>query len=155
MSLARAPLLRAPLSENFQMARDDRFYAFIIAHTPRSSARIRRFCVEKRSIRILALLAALGLSASFYGFYGLTQQAAHFRTEIENQRLRAENEKQRQELNQLSDRVEAVEDTSRKLAEKSGVTSEDTVTPGSGGPGRTDGRRQFGSSRRKDGPART
>jgi len=116
------------------MARDDRFYAFIIAHTPRSSARIRRFCVDKRSLRISALLATLGLCATLYGFYGLTQQAAHFRTEIENQRLRAENEKQRQELNQLSDRVEAVEDTSRKLAEKSGVTSEDAITPGSGGP---------------------
>jgi murein DD-endopeptidase MepM/ murein hydrolase activator NlpD len=76
----------------------------------------------------------LGLCASLYGFYGLTQQAAHFRTEIENQRLRIENEKQRMELNQLSDRVEAVEDTSRKLAEKSGVTNEDTVSPGSGGP---------------------
>lgn len=118
------------------MLKDDRFYAFIIAHTPRSSARIRRFRVEKRSLRIFALVAALGLCASLYGFYGLTQQAAHFRTEIENQRLRAENEQQRQELNQLSDRVEAVEDTSRKLAEKSGVTPEDTVsvTPGSGGP---------------------
>lgn len=116
------------------MLKDDRFYAFIIAHTPRSSARIRRFRVEKRSLRIFAFAAALLLCGSLYGFYGLTQQAAHFRTEIENQRLRAENEKQRQELNQLSDRVEAVEDTSRKLAEKSGVTPEDTVSPGSGGP---------------------
>lgn len=116
------------------MLKDDRFYAFIIAHTPRSSARIRRFCVEKRSLRILAFVTALLVCASLYGFYGLTQQAAHFRTEIENQRLRAENEKQRQELNQLSDRVEAVEDTSRKLAEKSGVTPDDTVSPGSGGP---------------------
>lgn len=116
------------------MLKDDRFYAFIIAHTPRSSARIRRFCVEKRSLRILAFVTAVLLCASLYGFYGLTQQAAHFRTEIENQRLRAENEKQRQELNQLSDRVEAVEDTSRKLAEKSGVTPDDAVSPGSGGP---------------------
>lgn len=116
------------------MLKDDRFYAFIIAHTPRSSARIRRFRVEKRSLRIFAFVTALLLCGAFYGFYGLTQQAAHVRTEFENQRLRAENEKQRQELNQLSDRVEAVEDTSRKLAEKSGVTPEDTVTPGSGGP---------------------
>jgi murein DD-endopeptidase MepM/ murein hydrolase activator NlpD len=116
------------------MLRDDRFYAFIIAHTPSPNSRIRRFCVQKRSLRILALVVVLGLCASLYGFYGLTQQAAHFRTEIENQRLRIENEKQRMELNQLSDRVEAVEDTSRKLAEKSGVTNEDTVSPGSGGP---------------------
>lgn len=115
------------------MARDDRFYAFIIAHTPRSSAQIRRFCVEKRSLRILALVAVTVFCGSLYGFYGLTQQAAHLRTDIENQRLRAENEKQRLELKQLSNRVEAVEDTSRKLAEKSGVVSEVTL-PGTGGP---------------------
>ena len=64
-----------------------------------------------------------------YGFYGLTQQAAHLRTEVENQRLRAENERQRLEFNELNNRVEAVEDTSRKLAEKSGVV-EDNAVPG-------------------------
>jgi len=116
------------------MARDDRFYAFIIAHTARSSSHIRRFCVEKRSLRILAFLAITLLSGSLYGFYGLTQQAAHFRTGIENQRLRAENERQRQELIALSNRVDAVEDTSRKLAEKSGVISEAVTLPGTGGP---------------------
>ncbi|HUS12823.1 MAG TPA: M23 family metallopeptidase, partial [Pyrinomonadaceae bacterium] len=34
----------------------------------------------------------------------------------------------------LSNRVEAVEDTSRKLAEKSGVVNEESVLPGTGGP---------------------
>jgi murein DD-endopeptidase MepM/ murein hydrolase activator NlpD len=116
------------------MARDDRFYAFIIAHTPRSTSKIRRFCVEKRSLRLLAFFATVVLCGSLYGFYGLTQQAAHFRTEVENQRLRAENERQRRELNTLSNRVEAVEDTSRKLAEKSGVVNEETALPGTGGP---------------------
>jgi murein DD-endopeptidase MepM/ murein hydrolase activator NlpD len=116
------------------MARDDRFYAFIIAHTARSSSSIRRFCVEKRSLRLLAFFAITLLCGSLYGFYGLTQQAAHFRTEIENQRLRAENERQRQELHALSNRVDAVEDTSRKLAEKSGVVSEEVTLPGTGGP---------------------
>lgn len=116
------------------MARDDRFYAFIIAHTPRSTARIRRFCVEKRSLRLLAFFAVTLLCGALYGFYGLTQQAAHLRTEVENQRLRAENERQRQELNALSSRVEAVEDTSRKLAEKSGMVSEGPILPGTGGP---------------------
>jgi murein DD-endopeptidase MepM/ murein hydrolase activator NlpD len=116
------------------MARDDRFYAFIIAHTPRSRAQIRRFCVEKKSLRILAVLLAALLCATVYGFYGLTQQAAHLRTEVENQRLRAENERQRQELIELGNRVEAVEDTSRKLAEKSGVVNESSAAPGTGGP---------------------
>jgi murein DD-endopeptidase MepM/ murein hydrolase activator NlpD len=116
------------------MARDDRFYAFIIAHTPRSTSKIRRFCVEKRSLRLLACFAALVLCGSLYGFYGLTQQAAHFRTEVENHRLRDENEQQRRELDALSNRVEAVEDTSRKLAEKSGVVNEEPALPGTGGP---------------------
>jgi murein DD-endopeptidase MepM/ murein hydrolase activator NlpD len=116
------------------MAKDDRFYAFIIAHTPSSSSSIRRFCVEKRSLKILVLFATTLLCGALYGFYGLTQQAAHFRTEIENQHLRAENERQRWELDSLSNRVEAVEVTSRKLAEKSGVISEETSLPGTGGP---------------------
>ncbi len=72
------------------MARDDRFYAFIIAHTPLPSSRIRRFCVERRSLRALAFVGALLLCGTLYGFYGLTQQAAHLRTEAENQYLRTE-----------------------------------------------------------------
>jgi murein DD-endopeptidase MepM/ murein hydrolase activator NlpD len=116
------------------MARDDRFYAFIIAHSPRSTSIIRRICVERRFLRLLVLLIIMLLSCSIYGFYGIAQQAAHYRTEVENQRLRAENEKQRHELNDLNNRVEAVEDTSRKLAEKSGVVNEESVLPGTGGP---------------------
>jgi murein DD-endopeptidase MepM/ murein hydrolase activator NlpD len=116
------------------MARDDRFYAFIIAHTHRSSSQIRRFCVQKSSLRFLAFLAATLICASLYGFYGLTRQAAHLRTELENQRLHVENERQRQELNELNSRVEAVEDTSRKLAEKSGVVKDEPPFPGNGGP---------------------
>lgn len=115
------------------MAQDDRFYAFIIAHTSSSSSRIRRFCVERTSLRILAFFLCALMCSSLYGFYGLTQQAAHIRTAVENESLRAENERQRQELNELSSRVEAVEDTSRKLAEKSGVVNESPM-PGTGGP---------------------
>jgi murein DD-endopeptidase MepM/ murein hydrolase activator NlpD len=90
--------------------------------------------VQKRSLRLLAFLLIALLACSIYGFYGMTQQAAHLRTETENQRLRAENEKQRKELNELNNRVEAVEDTSRKLAEKSGVVDQEPVAPGAGGP---------------------
>jgi len=75
------------------MAREERFYAFIIAHTSRSRARVQRIRIEKRSVSIfcaILLLLAVGL---FYGLYGLTQHAAHLRTEFENQRLRAENER--------------------------------------------------------------
>jgi murein DD-endopeptidase MepM/ murein hydrolase activator NlpD len=115
------------------MARDDRFYAFIIAHTNRSKARVQRIRIEKRVVTTFfaaALVVALGLS---YGLYGLTQQAAHLRTVFENERLRAENERQRIELEKLNNRVEKVEDTSRKLAEKSGVVDQGPIA-GSGGP---------------------
>jgi len=115
------------------MARDDRFYAFIIAHTSRSKARVQRIRVEKKVVTTFfaaALVAALALS---YGLYGLTQQAAHLRTAFENERLRAENEQQRIELEKLNNRVEKVEDTSRKLAEKSGVVDAGALR-GTGGP---------------------
>lgn len=115
------------------MARDDRFYAFIIAHTNRSKARVQRIRIEKRVVTTFfaaVLVVALGLS---YGLYGLTQQAAHLRTVFENERLRAENERQRIELEKLNNRVEKVEDTSRKLAEKSGVVDQGPIA-GSGGP---------------------
>ena len=116
------------------MAREDRFYAFIIAHTSRSRARVQRIRVEKRSVSIFcAILLLIGVGL-FYGLYGLTQQASYWHTHFENQRLRAENERQRQELEKLNNRVEKVEDTSRKLAEKSGVVETGAVSPGSGGP---------------------
>lgn len=116
------------------MPKEDRFYAFIIAHTSRSRARVQRIRVEKSSVSICcAVLVVIGFGL-LYGLYGLTQQAAHLRTEFENQRLRAENELQRQELEKLNNRVEKVEDTSRKLAEKSGVVEANGTVPGSGGP---------------------
>ena len=116
------------------MTRDDRFYAFIVARTSRSKAHIRRICVHKRWLKasVVALVAITG--GLLYGFYGLTQQAEHLRIEHENQRLRAENDKQRQELQNLNNRVDAVEDTSRKLAEVSGVPKEEQTVRGQGGP---------------------
>lgn len=114
------------------MPRDDRFYAFVIAHTSRSRSQIRRFCVEKKSLRVLILLVGFIVCVCLYGVYGLTQEARHWWIEVENQRLRVENDRQRHELNVLNNRIEAVEDTSRKLAEKSGVVN--AGLSGTGGP---------------------
>jgi len=116
------------------MMNDDRFYAFIIAHTSRSRSRIQRICVDKRAVRILGGIALILGTALAYGLYGLTQQAAHLKTAFENQQLRAENDRQKQELERLNNRVSAVEDTSRKLAEKSGLVEEQSSLPGTGGP---------------------
>jgi len=116
------------------MAKDDRFYAFIIAHTSRSKARVQRIRIERKVVTIASFVAVGLLAVLTFGVYGLTQQATHLRTELENQRLRTENDRQRQELEKLNNRVEKVEDTSRKLAEKSGVVQEESVLPGTGGP---------------------
>ena len=117
------------------MVRDDRLYAFIIAHTSRSRSRIRRIYVHKRWLKVSALLALVVFGAALYGIYGLTQHIRHQKVEQENARLRAENEKQKQQLDNLNDRVEAVEDASRRLAEMSGVDHEQQpVLRGAGGP---------------------
>lgn len=118
------------------MTRDDRFYAFIVARTSRSRAHIRRVCVHKRWLRMSAVALFVLVCGLVYGFYGLTQQAAHLRIERENQRLRAENDRQRQALQNLNNRVDAVEDTSRKLAEVSGMDKQAAVPHGQGGPAR-------------------
>ena len=120
------------------MTRDDRFYAFIVARTSRSRAHIRRICVHKRWLRASAVVLVVIGTALLYGFYGLTQQAAHLRIERENARLREQNAKQQQELQQLNNRVNAVEDTSRKLAEEAGISSqsEQPAPHGQGGPAR-------------------
>lgn len=120
------------------MVRDDRLYAFIVARTTRSRARIRRICVHKRWLKISAAFGVLVLCAALYGFYGLTQHLMHLRIERENEQLRAENEKQRRQLNHLNQRVEAVEESTRRLVEISGVEREQqqqqSDTPGTGGP---------------------
>src|SRR6201982_3514546 len=118
------------------MTRDDRFYAFIVARTSRSRAHIRRICVHKRWLKVSAAGLFVVLCGLLYGFYGLTQQAEHLRIDRENQRLRAENDKQRQELQNLNNRVNAAEDTSRKLFEASGVETQTSPPRGQGGPAR-------------------
>jgi murein DD-endopeptidase MepM/ murein hydrolase activator NlpD len=121
------------------MVRDDRLYAFIVARTTRSRARIRRICVHKRWLKISAACGIILFCAALYGFYGLTQHLLHLRIERENRALRAENEKQRQQLNNLNQRVEAVEESTRRLVEISGVEREQEQqnqagTHGAGGP---------------------
>jgi murein DD-endopeptidase MepM/ murein hydrolase activator NlpD len=117
------------------MVRDDRLYAFIVARTNRSRARIRRIGVQKRTLKLLTGLGVIALCAALYGFYGLTQQVIHLRIERENERLRAENERQRRQLNNLNQRIEAVEDNARRLAEISGAVSETIQVEGRGAGG--------------------
>lgn len=103
------------------MTRDDRLYAFIVARTSRSRSKIRRICIHKRWLKAAGVLACLILCAALYGLYGMFREAQHLKIEQENARLRVENEKQRQQLKKLENRVDAIEDTSRRIAEISGV----------------------------------
>jgi hypothetical protein len=117
------------------MKTDDRLYAFIVAHTSRSRSRIRRICIHRRWLKVATVLTTLLVCAAGYGLVGMYREAAHLRVERENGRLRVENELQKQKLEQLKDRVDAIEDASRRLAEMSGVSEENTsVRRGSGGP---------------------
>jgi murein DD-endopeptidase MepM/ murein hydrolase activator NlpD len=116
------------------MTRDDRFYAFIVARTSRSRSHIKRISMHKRWLKASGLVLIAVAGGLLYGFYGLTQQAAHLRTEHENQRLRAENEKQKEQLQNLNNRVDAVEDTTRRLVESSGAPKDQPNPHGQGGP---------------------
>lgn len=123
------------------MTRDDRLYAFIVARTSRSRSNIRRICIHKRWLKVSGALACLLLCAALYGLYGMFRAAQHLRIEQENTRLRVENERQRQQLQQLENRVDAIEDASRRIAEISGVSGQSennnkpaTTERGAGGP---------------------
>lgn len=119
------------------MTRDDRLYAFIVAHTSRSRARIRRISIHKRWLKVSGAIALVVLCAALYGVYGLVHETTHAEVERENARLKAENAKQREQLNKLEDRVEAIEDASRRLKEISGVEEQaepEAELRGAGGP---------------------
>ena len=106
------------------MNRDERFYAFIVSTTSRSRSYVRRVSIHKRWVKVSAAVVACLFCAAAYGVYGLTQQATHLRIEEENNRLRVENERQRRQLQKLENRVDAIEDASRRLSEMSGVPAE-------------------------------
>lgn len=115
------------------MTRDDCLYAFVVSQTSRS--RVHRIALRKRYIKAFLCIFSVICAAAFYGLYSLTQQAVRLRLERENTRLRIENEKQHQQLNSLEDRIEAVEDASRRLAEVSGIVVQGGAQAhGAGGP---------------------
>ncbi|HEV2706026.1 MAG TPA: M23 family metallopeptidase [Pyrinomonadaceae bacterium] len=120
------------------MKKDERLYAFIVAHTSRSRSRIRRFSIHRRWLKLSGFCALILCGAAVYGFYGLAQQVAHLRVERENNRLREENQRQRQQLEQLENRVDRIEDASRRLSEISGEGRDEASTGtdahGAGGP---------------------
>ena len=123
------------------MTRDDRLYAFIVARTSRSRSKIRRISIHKRWLKAATALLCLIMCAALYGLYGMFRDAQHLKIEQENTRLRVENEKQRQQLEKLENRVDAIEDASRRIAEISGTplegedeSDQEANRRGAGGP---------------------
>lgn len=118
------------------MFRDDRLYAFVVAGTSRSRSQIRRFCIHKRWLKLGSGAICLVLCVALYGLYGAYRAVAQRHLEQENNRLRVENERQRALLNNLKYRVEAIEDTSRRLATEISAEPESShgAARGAGGP---------------------
>ena len=113
------------------MTRDDRFYTFIIART----SRFRRISLHQRWLQAFICLASGILCLALYGVYGLSQQITRLHLERENKLLRQQTEKQREQLNNLENRIGAIEDASRRLAETSRVQEPPiSEARGAGGP---------------------
>lgn len=124
------------------MARDDRFFAVTVANAsgPRSS--IRRFTLQKRWIKFLAVFTFVFGFVLSLGFYGLLQQANHLKTKRENAELKEKNDKLLEKQNELDQRFKAIEQKAKQFDEMTGFNSPDSMpdtTPvgegnGAGGP---------------------
>ncbi|MBA2340050.1 MAG: peptidoglycan DD-metalloendopeptidase family protein [Pyrinomonadaceae bacterium] len=116
------------------MIRDDRFNHFNLTHVAQLPLRMRSriLYVGLHSLwtKALTLAGAIVLCLVCYGVYNDVDR--------ENNHLRSENERHRQQLNVLKTRVEAIENASRRLAEMSGVDAQDGEASarerGRGGP---------------------
>lgn len=100
------------------MIRDDRFYRFgvsrRVAQLPlRMRSRILPTGLYQLWPKALTLAGAFVLSLVCYGIYNGVGR--------ENNHLRSENERNRQQLDVLKNRIEAIENASRRLAEMSGM----------------------------------
>ncbi len=118
--------------------KNDRLHAFIVRRTACSRSRIHRISIRKSWLKASLFLTLAVCAIALYGIYALVLlPTAATSLADENERLRRENDVHRQQLNTLAERIEAVEDTSRRIAEVSGVEKvfEAAETPrGAGGP---------------------
>lgn len=120
------------------MNQEKRFYTFIFA--PTASSPFKKFVLHYHIIYAILGLACIGLFTLGVGAYRLTRHAivvAKFNlVQIENRKLRRENDEVKNNLDRLQGRVAVIETTSRKLAEVSGLREPGDISTnlGSGGP---------------------
>lgn len=120
------------------MTQEKRFYTFIFA--PTANSPFKKFVIHYHLIYAILALAIVGLATLGVGAYRLTRHAivlAKFNLiQLENRKLRHENDEVKNNLDRLQGRVAAIETTSRKLAEVSGLSQPGDLSSriGSGGP---------------------
>ena len=118
------------------MNEDKRFYTFVFA--PTASSPLRKFAVPHKALYVVLGFAVVGFLTIAYGAYKLSQHAYVVAKlnlmQHENRRLRDENNEVKNNMSRLQGRVDAIETTSRKLAEVSGIVPAPGNNMGSGGP---------------------
>lgn len=120
------------------MLQEKRFYTFVFA--PTASSRFHQIHIHYRTIYAILVLAVVGLATVVVGTYRLARHAvvvAKFNlVQMENRKLRDENHEVKSNLDRLQGRLAAIETTSRKLAEVSGISRPGDVSAniGAGGP---------------------
>ncbi|MFN0121889.1 MAG: peptidoglycan DD-metalloendopeptidase family protein [Blastocatellia bacterium] len=123
------------------MKDDKRFYTFIFA--PNATARFRKINLHYNIIYSILGLAFIGLIAVTWAVWRAADYAIlaakYNLTQAENQQLREENSVAKHETNRYYGKLSMLESLSRKLAEASGVSHNNTVSQniGTGGPGTT------------------
>ena len=121
------------------MKQDKRFYTFIFA--PTANSHFRKINIHYNVLYSVLGLALIGFATLGFGAYRLARHtilAAKFNlVQIENRKLRDENQEAKQSFDRLQGRLAVIETTSRKLAEVSGINRPTDLSAniGSGGPG--------------------
>jgi murein DD-endopeptidase MepM/ murein hydrolase activator NlpD len=109
--------------------RDDKFYTFVVTRSNQSRIQIRRIEISKRWLQTAAGISVITLGFITNSFYNLIQQANN--TELAQQQqqsqLQVEAERNKEQLAQLWQRVQSVEQTTRKFAPPA-------LAAGEGGP---------------------
>lgn len=113
------------------MGRDDNYFAFVFTSAATTRSRINRFTFHRNWLFVIGLVALVGAGVIAFGLYGLAQRALHQQTAQENLILRERDEAQQQQFNQLNERVKAVEEKSRRLAEMAGPSASPAQSPSS------------------------
>lgn len=116
------------------MGRDDNYFAFVFTSASNTRSRINRFTFHRNWLYVIGLVALGVAGLVVFGLYGLAQRALHQHTAQENLILRERDQAQQQQFNQLNERIKAIEEKSRRLAEMAGTPAPNTSEPAPSNP---------------------